>query len=252
MFPYQVSQKIIISGKFLEHYTYENPYWVGWPRDKSYIPKKRLYKPIKDQESIRDDNVRRTRIKIRRLVNCNQDLDRFMTLTFNSSITDLTVANPLFRLFIKRLTRIYPKFKYLCVPEFQPNSGRVHYHLLCNIPFIEKLDLERIWGNGFVFLRKVDKVDNMGAYICKYLGKANFDTRYFKKNKFFYSQNLLRPLIIDKIDQIIHFFKNLPQTCQTLFKASFDTKYLGRIDYLQYKMNLFDYINILSFLPYRP
>lgn len=246
MFPYQVSQKIIISGKFLEHYTYEKPYWVGWPQDRSFIRKTGRFKPYKDQESIREDNVRRTRIKIRRLVNSNQDLNKFMTLTFNSSITDLSSANPYFRLFIKRLVRIYPKFKYLCVPEFQPNSGRVHYHLLCNIPFINKLDLEKIWGNGYVFIRKIDSIDNLGAYICKYLGKANFDTRYFKKNKFFYSQNLIKPLIIDKIDTIKSILLNIPKTCSQVFSSFFDTKYLGRIDYLQYKMNPFDYFCVLS------
>lgn len=247
MMPYQVSQKLIISGDYLEVYKFEKSYWVGWPRERRYRPHRPHFRSQADQELIRDDNVRRTRIKIRRLVNCNHDLDRFMTLTFNTPLLDLNKANPLFRNFVKRLSRLYPQFKYLCVPEFQPNSGRVHYHLLCNLPYIEKSELESLWSHGFVFIRKVDSVDNMGAYVCKYLGKANFDKRYFRKNKFFYSYNLLRSVIIDKLLSVTNILENLPKTCKLIYNLSFNTEFLGLINYLQYRLTFFDYLNIFSF-----
>lgn len=251
--PYKVSQKIIISGDFIEHYEYEKPYWVGWPTERRFGNNFKRSKTLSEQESLREDNVRRTRIKIRRLVNTNQDLVKFMTLTYNRSVPDLTTSNLIFRKFIKRLKRLYPDFKYLCVPEFQKDvdfmgnvklgGGSVHYHLLCNLPFIEKKELEGIWGNGFAFIRKVDSIDNLGAYVCKYLGKANFDKRYFKKNKFFYSQNLLRPLVVDNLEQIISIIQNLPintlNFCQKVFSAEFLTKFLGMIKYNQYKLARF-------------
>jgi len=247
MFPYEVSQKLIISGNFVEHYKYEKSYWVGWPRFRSMRRFSNNVNIIQNQESIRDDNVRRTRIKIRRLINSNQDLVKFMTLTFNTPCTDLAVANPLFRNFIKRLSRLYPAFKYICVPEFQPTSGRVHYHLLCNLPYIEKLSLEKIWQNGFVFIRKVDSIDNLGAYVCKYLGKANFDKRYFRKNKFFYSFNLLRPVVVDKLLEVKCVLSNLPIKAslfvQHVFSFSFFTKFLGEIQYNQYKVS--DFIKVV-------
>lgn len=234
MFPYEVREKIIISGSYLEHYEYEKPYYVGYPRFMSYKPRIARFKPQVLQESMRDDNVRRTRIKIRRLVNSNPDLTKFMTLTFRDEIFDLNIANSYFRSFIKRLSRLYPAFKYLCVPEFQ-KSGRVHYHLLCNIPFIEKNYLESVWGLGFCFIRKVDSVSNLGAYVCKYLGKANFDPRYFRKNKFFYSYNLSRPIIIDRFKELLD-FKGFFSAFERVFHNSFFTKFLGVIKYSQYKL----------------
>lgn len=242
MEPHTVSQKIVISGQYVEHYNYENPYYVGYPRLRSNRLASRSRVRLQ-QEQIRDDNVRRTRTKIRRLVNCNQDLVKFMTLTFNISVKDLNEANPYFQNFVKKLRRRYKDFKYICVPEFQPKSQRVHYHLLCNIPYIDNNELTQLWGNGFTFIRMIDNVDNLGAYICKYLGKANFDTRYFKKQKFFYSLNLLKPIIIDDLEKVIHIINNLPTEIgiflYRLTTFDFYTKYLGNIQYKQYKLAKF-------------
>jgi len=239
--PYIVKEKIIISGKYLEHYKFDSGYWVGLPKNCSKIPQKKD-KSNAAQESIREDNVKRTRKMIRRLINCNQDLDRFMTLTYNTPVLDLCQSNPIFHNFIKRINRIYPNFKYLCVPEFQKKSGRVHYHLLCNIPYTPKSVIEQIWQNGFCFLRKIDNIDNVGAYVCKYLGKENFDPRYFRQKKFFYSYNLLRPLIVDNLCIIQGYLKALHLDFQIYAKKAFEfkafTKFLGVIRYSQYILRL--------------
>lgn len=233
--PNLIHHRLVISGNYLEHYHYGNALAIGFcfPREKASLKIKFL-----PQKLMRDDNVRRTRQKIRRFVNSNTDMQKFMTLTFGSSVKSLTEANPVFHNFIKRLSRLYPDLKYLCVPEFQPTSGRVHYHLLTNLPFIENSFLTSLWGQGFTFIRKIDSVSNLGAYICKYLGKANFDSRYFGKRKFFYSFNLLRSVVVDNLDDVLFILKNLPLDFPELAKKMFDfevfTKYLGLVKYSQY------------------
>jgi len=250
MLPYAVNRKIVVSGSYVELYEFEKSYWVGFPRlrpNPAYQHYKELVFRVKsdnEQSKIRDDNIRRSRQKIRRLINSNQDLVKFMTLTFKENITDLAIANRYFDIFIKRLKRQYPNFKYLCVPEFQ-KRGAVHYHLLCNLPFINSEKLNSIWCHGFAFIRKVDNVDNMGAYVCKYLGKANFDPRYFKKRKFFYSNNLVQPLVVDKSEDVSLILNNLPVDNLLFCKKTFDfetfTAHLGMLYYKQFK--LADFIN---------
>lgn len=238
MLPYPVSEKFVVCGSFIEHYAYEKPYWVGFPRFRRQLRFRAFQRPKTPQTVIRVDNIRRTRGKIRRLVNCNRDLIKFMTLTFNTSVVDLNLANPIFHSFIKRLHRLYPNFKYLCVPEFQ-KKGRVHYHLLCNLPFVENSFITDLWGQGFVFLRKVDHINNVGAYVCKYLGKANFDGRYFKKKKFFYSVNLLRPVVVDNYDDVQCIWQGLPVDnslfVEKTYNFSYCSDFLGVIEYSQYK-----------------
>jgi len=99
MSPYLVKEKLVISGNYFEHYKYSRPYWVGFPRVLSFREKSFKSKRL-SQKEIRDDNIRRTRIKIRRLVNSNPDLVKFMTLTFTDNITSLSLANSCFVLII--------------------------------------------------------------------------------------------------------------------------------------------------------
>ena len=108
------------------------------------------------------------------------------------------------------------------------------------MPYIPKNELEEIWGQGFVFLRQVDSVDNMGAYICKYLGKANFDKRYFGKKKFFYSSSLRKPLVFSDPLEVDNILKNydLDFFGDCLKTFTFNTQYLGDIIYYQYRLGI--------------
>lgn len=243
---YPVSRKLIVSGEFVEYFHYEKPYWRGTPPYPARTIKKDS--PSSEQKSIREDNAKRAGSAIRRLVNSNPQLKKFMTLTYGSPVLDLEVSNKHFNNFIHRLRRLknkdgklmFPNFQYLAVPEFQKNSRRVHYHLLCNLPFVDENYITQIWGHGFAFLRNVYHVTNLGAYISKYLTKESFDTRYFRKRKYFYSYDLLRPLVVDKLRQVYTILKNIPivmpQYAEKIYEKEFCTKYLGVVRYKQYRV----------------
>jgi len=234
MKPYSVCQKLIISGSVIEHFCYEKPYWVGFPRFVSNKARFAHFRLSRPQEVIREDNVKRTRQRIRRLVNCNSDLTKFLTLTFASNICDIAQANTFFNQFIKRLSRLYPNLKYLAIPEYQ-KRGAVHYHILLNLPFVPVKDLENIWGLGFIFINRIENVDNVGAYVCKYLGKENFDSRFFHKKKFFRSSNLLLPVVVDNFRDVLSFLSYFsPISMLQKFSFSFFTKWLGVVQYNQY------------------
>lgn len=231
---YQVNKKIIISGQYVEFYDYEKGYIKGMPRLRSYHQRKTFKK--NKQSSIRDDNVRRTRQNVRRLINCNEDLTKFLTLTFRDEILDLEIANKHLDIFVKRMKRKFKDFKYLAIPEFQ-KKGRVHYHILTNIPFIHVNKItDEIWGKGYCYLRKVYG-DNYGAYVCKYLTKEIFDSRLFRKRKFLYSRNLLRPVVVDYFEDIKDFMKIFKKLAhKVLFKFEVLTEFLGVVKYKQVRL----------------
>ena len=240
--PYVVSQRVILCGGFLEHYIYKSPYLKGMPA--IFHPKSK-FASTTPQEELLERNVKRARSAIRRLVNSNSDLNKFLTLTFADNVTDFIKANAEFENFIKRVRRIYKDFKYLAVPEFQ-KRGAIHYHLLCNLEFVDVNEFAKIWGFGFIRLNKITNVDNVGAYVCKYLGKMNFDKRLFKKKKFFYSRNLLKPLVVDKLSEVLDLlsFFNL-KSLDKKFNITFDSKWFGVVEYTQYKIkqlqNIFEF-----------
>ncbi len=210
----------------------------------------------KEQKQKAHSSICRTRTNIRRLVNSNPHLNQFLTLTFAQSMPTLAKANHLFHLFIMRMTKAYPGFEYIAVNEFQgdtnfrtgevkPEGGSVHYHLLCNLgpkdtskeaAFAwERKFSVKYWRNGFVKIKPVAQVTNMGAYFCKYLSKDMFDKRMFGKKKFFCSRSLQRPIELTG-DKAISFFNRFVKSTQPIFEKTFTSEYTGEVDYSAYTL----------------
>lgn len=129
----------------------------------------------------------------------------FLTLTFNEDIKDIKTANRKFSEFMQNYNyRLFKKkekiLQYIAVPEFQPNSGRIHYHIIIfNLPYSNKnYDIARdVWGHGYIWMKAVYRgtTHNIAKYLTKYLTKALDDKRFFKKRKYFPSVKLLKPIV---------------------------------------------------------
>lgn len=181
---------------------------------------------------------------IRRLACCNFDntYDKFLTLTFADNKTDVKECNILFKAFIRKLKTYKSDLKYLAVIEFQ-QRGAVHYHVLLNIPYIPQQKLQDLWGNGFVFINAISHVDNIGAYIVKYMTKDNKDTRLRGQKAYLFSRNLTKPEKVinhnlndfDIIEKKIYDKYNLDKI-RPIYASNFDTQILGHCEYKQYNL----------------
>lgn len=132
----------------------------------------------------RKDNKKglyKTFAKIREIINSNvlnPDFVRWCTLTYAENMTDSKRLYSDFNKFIKRF-KTYAKnhnfsdFEYIVVMEPQAR-GAWHAHLLLIwehiAPFIPNSDFAKIWGFGFVSVKSLQNVDNVGAYLTAYLG----------------------------------------------------------------------------------
>jgi hypothetical protein len=236
------NHKVFISGTEIEHYEYKDRMQI-----RGYKRRPRKKKIVEEKEEKKENpqktmySVNRTRTRIRRMINANPGLNKFLTLT--TTMTDISKTNKLFNLFIPRMKSRFPEFRYLAVPEFQkdvdffgkvkPNGGEVHYHLLCNLRYVKSKELEKIWGIGFINIKRLDKGTNVGAYMSKYLRKDMFDKRMFRKRKFFYSQDLKKTVeIIGRNAQ--SFMQG--NTAKLVKEKTFDNMYTGKVVYKTYKM----------------
>ena len=113
-----VSSRAVISGQYVEVYDYSKPLCIGFKFSKEINKCFPKIERRPDQTEITAQNMRRTRKEITRLVNCNQHLIKFRTLTFAENKTNLPSANKLFDLFIQRLKLRYPDFEFVCAIEF--------------------------------------------------------------------------------------------------------------------------------------
>ncbi len=234
-------KKYVITGDIVEVYSYSK-YCSG---------KGGAHRTTEDSTDIENalknyaNTNQRRRDMVRRLACCNFDsaYDKFFTLTFRDNITDVKQANYLFMKFIQRLKWKFGKeIKYLAVIEFQ-DRGAVHYHVLSNIPFIPANELQEMWGNGFVYINAITHVDNIGAYIVKYMTKDNMDERLQGKKAYLYSRNLRRPEEIinhnlkefSKLENRIIDKYNLTER-QPIYEELYDTEVLGSCEYKQYNL----------------
>lgn len=235
-------KKYVITGHILEVYTYD--YYIHGKGGFSGIAKGQA--DVKNALKNYANTNQRRRDKIRRLActNFNNKYDKFLTLTFAENKTDIEECNLLFKNFIKRLKYTYKlqNLKYLAVIEFQ-ERGAVHYHVLLNIPYIPHKDLQKLWGNGFVFVNAISHVDNLGAYILKYMTKDNKDTRLMGKKAYLTSRNLKQEETIvnhdlkdfNKLESKIIQKYNL-RGLKSVYEANYDTEILGNCSYKQYNL----------------
>lgn len=238
--------KIIQSGQIVDVYTYEHLNTNAEPP----LQTKEAYGNGKNKLEQYAKTVRRRMRDIRNLANTNfeQDKSKFITLTFRENLTDVEVANHELKKFIMKLKRRHDDFKYLWVIEFQ-ERGAVHYHMICNLPFVQKAELEKLWTNGFVKINRINNVDNVGAYVTSYMSKDIDDARLQTKKAFGYSQDLIRPLEINDwsheqahIKQVgriqNEMFIALQEGKKKVYHAEYTTEHCGKITHTQYKPNL--------------
>ena len=98
---------------------------------------------------------------------------RWVTFTYAENMTDSKRLQEDFEAFNRRCRKSYGNYEYITAAEPQ-GRGAWHLHAVLifdgQAPFIPNADLSKIWGHGFVTIKKLENVDNVGAYLTAYLG----------------------------------------------------------------------------------
>ena len=121
-------------------------------------------------------NVARSLALGRDMLNANIDdvsKCRWLTLTYAENMTDPRRLYYDFMNFNKRCRKKFGHYEYVTAAEPQ---GRGAWHLHCVLIFDHKAPymangvVADIWKKGFVTVKRLDDVDNVGAYLTAYLG----------------------------------------------------------------------------------
>lgn len=199
----------------------------------------------------RKQTMREARNLTRRLALMNfNTASAFVTLTYPDTrhlTTDhIDIADDDFKKFMKRLRYRYKRdFKYLAVREFT-KRGRIHFHMLIDfnagahtgedLKSLERIWGEEIWKHGFVDIKALNEVDNVGAYLIKYMTK-NISKEAFKGHKaYLCSKGLDRPLEYrgEQAEAILKAYGLKDK--KEVFTNSYISEYLGTVQYKEYNL----------------
>lgn len=125
------------------------------------------------------NSLRQTFKKLRYLINNNfsgNGNELHVTLTYKKNMKDSKQLYSDFDKFMKRLKYRFKKessIDYLTVVEPQ-GRGAWHCHVLLRFNdldkvFIKNADMRELWGLGFVTIKSMSDIDNIGAYLSAYL-----------------------------------------------------------------------------------
>ncbi|WP_411163323.1 hypothetical protein [Lactobacillus johnsonii] len=124
------------------------------------------------------ESLRSTFKRLKRLIGANFFGGRselWVTLTYkHSPMTDPDKLYSDFKNYMARLRRkVNKKLIYIVVIEPQA-SGSLHAHCLMKTPdkstlFVKNDEMRKIWGHGFVNVRRLKDSDNASAYLMAYL-----------------------------------------------------------------------------------
>jgi hypothetical protein len=105
--------------------------------------------------------------------------------------------------------------------------------------------LEWLWRQGMVNIRQIGKVNNLGAYMSKYLGKELFSGRMFGKKKFFRSQNLKEAIeILGHYAQ--KFIEKFLSLLTPVFEKTFKSDWVGEVEYKAYTLDFIPFKNVFD------
>ena len=120
--------------------------------------------------------VARSLGRLRDLLNTNiVDVShcRWVTLTYAENMRDPKRLYADFKEFNRRMRKRVGNYEYITAAEPQ-GRGAWHLHVVMlfpdRAPFIPNEDVSAAWRQGFVKIKRLDDVDNVGAYLTCYLG----------------------------------------------------------------------------------
>lgn len=239
-----IYDKLTISGLYLKYTTYSKGMCVNFTR-KSTKRKINRLKNIKD-------SVRRTKKTITDLLECNEDMDKFITLTYRNEPKSIELAYFDLKNFLKRLNYFNGQgLKYLALPERGAKTSRLHFHIVCNSRYIANSLLAKMWREGFVSVKKI-KYGELIPYLIKYINKDLIVN--FSKRRFYCSRTLKRPYILMGYEAVL-IYNYFLDYFKLLGSYIYKSKYQGDINVKKYRINcnkIDEYIKEYFTMLYKP
>jgi hypothetical protein len=98
---------------------------------------------------------------------------RWLTLTYKEIMKDPARLYADFKAFSRKCRKRYGHYEYIVACEYQ-RRGSLHLHCILifekSAPFMPRDEVAEMWGQGFIDVRKLKNVTDVGRYLTAYIG----------------------------------------------------------------------------------
>lgn len=155
----------------------------------------------------------------------SQAFDHFVTLTFATNVSPNEASAEWDRMMRKRRHQV--QTQYLRVAEWSPQETNLHFHVLCDVGFVDLVKSE--WTAGFY---RADQIDYSSLdKVCSYMGKSFASPHRPYKRRFFASKGskpIAHEFFTEDIDRALEIARTVADTHsryinETISNSSFGT-----------------------------
>lgn len=227
--------KVKKCGNIIKIHKYEKPVIRGYTkRNKKQETNVVLNISEEERENRRIKKLYKSRSDFIDIVNYNfTTKDTLITLTYEDE-EDPAVIKTNFDKFIKKIKyRFGNEIKYAYV-KYKQRRGVYHYHIVTDINFIEKDNLEKIWSYGRSQISKIKNVNAIATYMANHINKETIGEKEYRARVFQTSRTCIKPNWIYGEDA-----ENILYTISSDYKEKFNKKYntemYGEMDIILYE-----------------
>lgn len=250
--------KLIKCGEYLQVYFFNIKHAkLKKGLENNLVKEKNIFR-VGEKQYIEYKNILRAKFNLQRLVKANESIFKtFITLTFEKNVKDIREANKIFNNWLTNIRKRRKKdFAFVCVPEYQ-KRGAIHYHLMTNVDINDTSiiipqkkrtkktkNLKHLydviyWNSGFSNVFPLSEIDNVTAYITKYMTK-DIDNRLFGSRKYHYSRNLNKPqeeILNISESRDFEYLKKLTNNSELVFSNNYKNSYnLENVVFQEFKL----------------
>lgn len=160
----QYSQKTVISGDYIETFSYSSPITRGRPRANS--------SDVRRSTTRRPGNITRAKRMLLRLTHANANKGiKFVTLTYEDNVTDRAQAVNDCGRFVRRMRAMFPRVEYVYTLERQKRGAWHAHFLIFGLPFVHFNVIASWWKQGMIDIAAVRNPSHAAFYLAKYITK---------------------------------------------------------------------------------
>lgn len=228
------NSKVKKCGNIFRVHKYEKPVVRGYKSNRGNVKLVNSNISEEERERRRIKKILKSRNDFIDIVNHNFTTnDTFITLTYERE-DDPNEIKKNFDKFIKKIKYRFGKSIKYCYIKYKQQRGLYHYHIVMDIDYIDKKNLDNMWEHGRSQISRIKNVNAIATYMGNHIDINNIEKKEYKEKIFQKSRTCDVPQWTygEEAENILN---TISSEYKEKFYRKYDTEMYGEMDIIIYE-----------------